>query len=171
MYSHEIGQYIDKYNHRLNTVQLEVLMDTRLNPQISRIKYNDYSKEYEIWTTDNYYFKFNSVPYTDYINEVHNIVTQEEHKMQGTHYRLYASINGEPYMHIMTNSNILELFVPLDEFILNQEVPHSRYLIIEGSDQGDTPIYLGFGNKLDYLKFKKQQLEPLQNNEVQRLTK
>lgn len=170
MYSHEIAEYIKQHNNRLNSPQLEYLMDTRLNPQISRIHYIDQTHEYEIWTSDNFYFRFNSVSYQEYIESVRNIITEGSNNMDGTHYRLYASLQGEPYTEITSSPNITHLFIPMDIFILQQEHQHSRYLIIQGGPNGDTPIYLGFGDKIDYLKFKQQQLEALkEEGKVKRL--
>ncbi len=170
MYSHEIEKYIKQHNYRLNSPQLEYLMDTRLNPQIERIHYIDYTKEYEIWTKDKFYFKFSAIPYQEYLDSVHKIITEGSNNMTGTHYRLYASLNGEPYNEIVSSPELVHLFIPMDVFILQQEHKHSRYLIIEGGPQGDTPIYLGFGDKVDYLKFKQQHLEVLnEKGKVKRL--
>lgn len=162
MYSHEIEGYIKQHNYRLNTQQLEFLMDTREHPQINHIKYNDWTHEYEMWTKDNFYFKFQVIPYEEYINSVKEIIQREEDKMEQEHYRLYAALESKPYEHIVTSPKITDLFIPMDVFILQKDIKHSRYLVIHGGPQGDNPIYLGFGDKIDYLTFKKTQLEEIQ---------
>lgn len=139
-------------------------MDTRINPQITEIKYNDYTQEYEMWTTDKFYFKFKSIPYTEYIEQVKSIISKEEHKMDQPHYRLYSSIEGHPYDLIVSTFNPTDIFNPLDECILQKELQHSRYLVIENIDNSDNVIYLGFGNKIDYLQFKRLLLECVQEN-------
>ena len=75
--------------------------------------------------------------------------------MKGDHYRLYISDDTQ-YNHIKTSSDINEIFKPMDQRILHDEIQHARYLVIENKDGGDFPIYLGFGDKVDYIKFKEQ---------------
>lgn len=156
MYSHEIENYLKEHNYRLDTSQIQYLMDTRLNPQVKEISFNDWTSEYTFKTSDGWELKFTSIPYTEYIQSVRNIISMEEHRMNGDHFRLYASLEAKPYEHIVTSRNIQDLFIPMDIFILNKEVIHSKYLVIWNHNNGDEPIYLGYGDKVDYLKFKER---------------
>ena len=55
MYSYEIKNIMKKYNYNLpSDVYLKICFSSN---QISNVKYNN--NVYEIWTKDNYYFKFN----------------------------------------------------------------------------------------------------------------
>lgn len=56
MFSWEINNTLQKENYILTG---EEYIDVCKNsPQISQIKYNGFDDSYEIWTTDNYYWKF-----------------------------------------------------------------------------------------------------------------
>lgn len=56
MYSWEIQNKLQKENHILTGE--EYIDICKNSPQISQIKYNGFDDTYEIWTTDNYYWKF-----------------------------------------------------------------------------------------------------------------
>lgn len=56
MYSWEIDKFIKDRNYKLSSIEYCNLCDT--SHQINRIKYNQIFNNYEIWTDDNYYFKF-----------------------------------------------------------------------------------------------------------------
>ena len=56
MYSWEIDKFIKNRNYKLSSIEYCNLCDT--SSQINRIKYNQIFNNYEIWTDDNYYFKF-----------------------------------------------------------------------------------------------------------------
>ena len=34
------------------------ILDIKESPQINHIKFNPYNEDFEMWTSDNYYFKF-----------------------------------------------------------------------------------------------------------------
>ena len=56
MYSWEIQNKLQKENYILTGE--EYIDICKNSPHISRIKYNDFGDSYEMWTTDNYYWKF-----------------------------------------------------------------------------------------------------------------
>lgn len=56
MYSHEIDQLIKLRNYLIeNEEYMEIVLNS---PQISYLKYNTFTKDYEMWTSDNYYWKY-----------------------------------------------------------------------------------------------------------------
>lgn len=57
MYSYEIDQILKSQNYNINSETYENICST--SPQISRAKYDSYENKCEIWTDDNYYWKFN----------------------------------------------------------------------------------------------------------------
>lgn len=57
MYSYEIDQIIKSQNYNIDSESYINICNT--SPQIARVKYNPYDNKYEIWTTDNYYWKIN----------------------------------------------------------------------------------------------------------------
>ena len=56
MYSWEIQNKLQKKNYILTGE--EYIDICKNSSQISQIKYNGFDDNYEIWTTDNYYWKF-----------------------------------------------------------------------------------------------------------------
>lgn len=57
MYSYEITKTLESQNYNIDS---ETYMDIcNTSPQISRVKYDPYDNKYEIWTNDNFYWKFN----------------------------------------------------------------------------------------------------------------
>jgi len=57
MYSYEIVKTLESQNYNIDS---ETYMDIcNTSPQISRVKYDPYDNKYEIWTNDNFYWKFN----------------------------------------------------------------------------------------------------------------
>lgn len=56
MYSHEIQQLLELKNYLINHIEYLNILNT--SPQINRVEYNQQQDEYEMWTTDNYYFKY-----------------------------------------------------------------------------------------------------------------
>lgn len=57
MYSSEIDQIIESQYYNIDSETYIDICNT--SPQISRVKYNPYNNEYEIWTNDNFYWKIN----------------------------------------------------------------------------------------------------------------
>lgn len=56
MFSWEINQTLESQNYNIDS---EAYTDIcRTSPQITRVKYDPYSKSFEIWTNDNNYWKF-----------------------------------------------------------------------------------------------------------------
>ena len=63
MYSYEIEEYLKQKNYLLSDKEILFITDIRLHPQISRITYNCKFNFYEMYTYDNWYFKFGAKPY------------------------------------------------------------------------------------------------------------
>lgn len=57
MYSYEIDQTLESQNYNIDSETYIDICDT--SPQISRVKYDSYDNKYDIWTNDNFYWKFN----------------------------------------------------------------------------------------------------------------
>ena len=57
MYSHEIDQILSSHDYNIDSNTYMNICKT--SSQISRVKYDPYENKYEIWTYDNYYWKFN----------------------------------------------------------------------------------------------------------------
>lgn len=165
MYSYELDNYIKEHNYQLNAHQLEFVMDTREHPQINRISYNDQSKSYDIYTSDNYHLFFNIIPYDDYCNQIKDMILSDN--SEG--YRLYIATKDFSYSIHSITDDITDLFPILDQMILDNEYHHNRYLIIYNKNCPSL-VYLGFGNKLDYLRFKKQILENIQKDSTKGLS-
>ena len=56
MYSWEIQQLMEYKNYLLTCKEyIDMFYGS---PQITRVRYNPYSNDYELWTNDNYYTKF-----------------------------------------------------------------------------------------------------------------
>ena len=58
MYSHEIKELLELKNYLLDKKEANKILYIDSSPQINHIKYNQDTKDFEMWTTDNYYFKF-----------------------------------------------------------------------------------------------------------------
>lgn len=58
MYSHEIKQLLELKNYLLDRKEANKILNVKDSPQINHVKYNTYDDNFEMWTTDNYYFKF-----------------------------------------------------------------------------------------------------------------
>ena len=58
MYSHEIKELIELKNYLLDRKEASKILDIDSSPQINHVKYNQDNNDFEMWTTDNYYFKF-----------------------------------------------------------------------------------------------------------------
>lgn len=158
MYSYEIERFLKENNYRLNVQQIQLVIDRRVNPQVSRVKYSEQDKSYEVWTDDNFYFKFYAVTMRDYYEGIANIISQFKNDYQ-VQYRLYMSLFGGPLKLECVSPNLEDIFPIMDEKILKDEVLHSRYIVIENTVMnGDYAIYSGYGNKLDYLKWKERML-------------
>lgn len=56
MYSHEIEQTLKSQNYNIDAETYSNICTT--SEQISNIKYNPYENKFEMWTKDNYYWKF-----------------------------------------------------------------------------------------------------------------
>lgn len=57
MYSHEIDQTLKSENYNIRSDTYLRICDS--SPQITHIKYDPYSDSFELWSTDNYYWKIN----------------------------------------------------------------------------------------------------------------
>ena len=55
MYSYEISELL-KYNNY--TISINNYIKVCQSNQITRVKYCAFSNNYEVWTNDNYYYKF-----------------------------------------------------------------------------------------------------------------
>lgn len=167
MYSHELEDYIRRHNYMLNSHQLEFIMDTREHPQISRISYNDQYKSYDIYTKDNFHLSFGYIPYAEYYEQVKSMIERDS---MNDHYRLYVASHETGYSLTVRSRDVMEVFDKMDDMILNNEYRHNKYLLIQNHDDADDPIYLGYGDKIDYLKFKKSHLESFQKDGNKSLT-
>lgn len=58
MYSHEIKQLLELKNYLLDRKEANKILNIKDSPQINHVKYNTYDDNFEMWTSDNYYFKF-----------------------------------------------------------------------------------------------------------------
>lgn len=58
MYSHEIQQLLELKQYLLEQKEANKILDIKESPQINHIKFNPYNEDFEMWTSDNYYFKF-----------------------------------------------------------------------------------------------------------------
>lgn len=56
MYSHEIQQVLETYNY--NILSETYLKICATSPQINQIKFEPYEQSYELWTNDDFYWKF-----------------------------------------------------------------------------------------------------------------
>ena len=56
MYSHEIQSKLESCSYNINS---DDYLEICNSSQISRVKYEPYGNYFEIWTRDNYYWKFN----------------------------------------------------------------------------------------------------------------
>lgn len=70
MLSYEIEEYIKLKNYCLNSEEIIYITDIELHPQIKEIKYHSDFNYYEIWTSDNYHFKFGCKPYKKILKKV-----------------------------------------------------------------------------------------------------
>ena len=56
MYPSELEEYIKSRNYLLNSIEANIVLDIRNNPQINHIKYNNQDSSYDMWDiTGNYY--------------------------------------------------------------------------------------------------------------------
>lgn len=58
MYSYEIKQLLELKNFLLDRKEANKILNVKDNPQINHIKYNQNGNDFEMWTSDDYYFKF-----------------------------------------------------------------------------------------------------------------
>lgn len=74
MYSHEIKAYLDIRNNLLKTPEeiLEVI-DIKKNPQINWIRFHNGPNNYEITTSDKYYFMFHVLTIDEYAEECESV--------------------------------------------------------------------------------------------------
>lgn len=56
MYSWEINNFISSKHNTLTSNEYIEISDISKNPQISRIKYDPFKNEFNIWTDDNYHW-------------------------------------------------------------------------------------------------------------------
>lgn len=57
MYSHEIEKFIKEKNYILDKDEYKKIFNVDNNPQIVQMKYDSYNDDFEMKTSDNYYFK------------------------------------------------------------------------------------------------------------------
>lgn len=70
MLSYEIEKYIKSKNYYLSSEEIIYITNIKLHPQIKEIKYHSDFNYYEMWTSDNYYFKFGCKPYEKALKKV-----------------------------------------------------------------------------------------------------
>ena len=58
MYSHEIKQLLELKNYLLDRKEANKILNIKDSPQINHVKYNQDTTDFEMRTSDNYYFKF-----------------------------------------------------------------------------------------------------------------
>lgn len=58
MYSHEIKRLLELKNYLLDRKDANKILNVKDSPQINYVKYNQDTTDFEMWTSDNYYFKF-----------------------------------------------------------------------------------------------------------------
>lgn len=56
MYSYEIDRTLKSQNYNIDSETYSKICS--FSPQIIRIRYSPYSNDYEMWSNDNYYWKF-----------------------------------------------------------------------------------------------------------------
>lgn len=56
MYSYEIDQLLKENKYNIPSTAYERLLSS---PQIDHVKYSPYGDEFEVWTSDGWYWKFN----------------------------------------------------------------------------------------------------------------
>lgn len=56
MYSHEIQSLLEENNYTLSSQDYLFMCDS--SPQIKQIKYTPFENYFEIWTSDDYYWRF-----------------------------------------------------------------------------------------------------------------
>jgi hypothetical protein len=70
MYSHEIENYLKVRNYLLKTpAEILEVTDHKKSPQINWVKFHNGPNNYEMTTTDNYYFKFHVLTIEEYAKE------------------------------------------------------------------------------------------------------
>ena len=60
MYSYEIDQILKLQNYNIDSDAYSNICYT--SPQISRVKYDPFNNDYNIWTNDNYHWTFKIKP-------------------------------------------------------------------------------------------------------------
>lgn len=65
LYSWEIEQLLQMRNYFITVQEYLKISDIKENPQISEIKYEPFSDDFNIWTKDQYHFKFKVKKYTE----------------------------------------------------------------------------------------------------------
>lgn len=58
LYSYEIENYLKERNYSLTAKECAELVNTTVNTQIVRVKYYPFDGNYQIDTSDGYYFRF-----------------------------------------------------------------------------------------------------------------
>lgn len=56
MFSYEIERLIKNNNYNISSIDYQDICQS--STQIARLKYDPFENVYELWTNDNYYFKF-----------------------------------------------------------------------------------------------------------------
>lgn len=49
MYTHELIEYINKRNGKLDKADVLIVTDTTMNPQLNHITYNPWDNSYDMW--------------------------------------------------------------------------------------------------------------------------
>ena len=70
MYSHEIETYLRVRDYLLKTpVEILEVTDVKKSPQINWVKFHNGPNNYEMTTSDNYYFKFQGIEFDEAAEE------------------------------------------------------------------------------------------------------
>ncbi len=70
MYSHEIETYLRVRNYLLKTpAEILEVTDTKKSPQINWVRFHNGPNDYEMTTSDEYYFKFHVLTIEEYAKE------------------------------------------------------------------------------------------------------
>lgn len=74
MYSHEIETYLRIRNYLLKTpAEILEVTDAKKSPQINWVRFHNGPNNYEMTTSDNYYFKFHVLTIGEYAKECEDL--------------------------------------------------------------------------------------------------
>ena len=58
MYPSEMKKFIEDRNGKLTSEEINIIVDTRKNPQLDHISYNPWDSSYDMWDTEGNHFHF-----------------------------------------------------------------------------------------------------------------